>query len=69
MMRPYLALRLAVLSFLLLSLGGAWLHRDLLRQAAPGEASIVLACLFLPVLPLLVTPSLMAPASGGQRDF
>jgi hypothetical protein len=68
MVRPFLHFRLVILSVLLTALCGALVHRDLLLQAAPGELAILMVCLFLPVIPLLLTPLLM-PRWSGQSEF
>lgn len=58
MKRMLAPLRTAALVFLLLALVGAYHNRELLATAAPADLTILLVCLFLPFIPLLLTPML-----------
>lgn len=69
MNRTLRPLRFAVLTALLLALCGAYGNRELLASATPGDLTILLVCLFLPFIPLVVTPLLLPSKDNSQVDL
>ncbi len=69
MNRGLRSVRIAVLVALLVALCGAYGNRELLASATPGDLTILLVCLFLPFIPLVVTPILLPSKDNSQVDL
>ncbi len=69
MTRVLAPLRVAALLFLLLAVGGAYANRELLASATPRDLLIIVTCLFLPFIPLLLTPILLPFKERNSVDF
>lgn len=69
MTRVLAPLRAAALLFLLLAVSGAYANRELLASATPRDLTIFLVCLFLPFIPLLLTPILLPSKERNSVDL